>query len=44
MKRLATTVTQHPVRVLIVWLLAVAALLALTSPGGVSHAGGTGGA
>jgi RND superfamily putative drug exporter len=35
MKRLATTVTRHPVRVLIVWLLAVAALLALTSPGSV---------
>src|SRR5215213_4555862 len=35
MKRLATTVTRHPVRVLIVWLFAVAALLALTSPGSV---------
>src|SRR5829696_2007658 len=35
MKRLATTVTRHPVRVLVVWLIAVAALLALTSPGSV---------
>jgi RND superfamily putative drug exporter len=39
MKRLATTVTQHPVRVLIVWLVAVAALTALTSPVGVAERG-----
>ena len=37
MKRLATTVTQHPVRVLLVWLVALVALLALTSPGGVAE-------
>jgi putative drug exporter of the RND superfamily len=35
MQRLATLITRHPVRVLLVWLLAVAALLTLTSPGGV---------
>ena len=37
MKRLATTVTQHPVRVLLVWLVAIVALLALTSPGGIAE-------
>jgi RND superfamily putative drug exporter len=35
MQRLATLVTRYPVRVLLVWLLAVAAVLTLTSPGGV---------
>jgi RND superfamily putative drug exporter len=37
MHRLATAVTQHPVRVLLIWLVAIAALLALTSPGGVAE-------
>jgi RND superfamily putative drug exporter len=37
MQRLASAVTQHPVRVLLVWLVAIAALLALTSPGGVAE-------
>ena len=37
MKRLATTVTQHPVRVLLVRPVALVALLALTSPGGVAE-------
>jgi RND superfamily putative drug exporter len=35
MKRLAHAVTGHPWRVLIVWLAAVAAVVTLTSPGGV---------
>ena len=35
MQRLAATVTRHPVRVLLVWLVAIAAVLGLTSPGGV---------
>ena len=35
MKRLGATVTRHPVRVVLVWLVAVVALLGLTSPGGV---------
>jgi putative drug exporter of the RND superfamily len=35
MQRLGTLVTRHPVRVLLVWLIAVAAVLSLTSPGGV---------
>lgn len=35
MRRLAVSVTRHPVRVLIFWLIAVVAVLALTSPGGV---------
>jgi RND superfamily putative drug exporter len=35
MKRLALAVTGHPWRVLTVWLAAIAALVTLTSPGGV---------
>jgi RND superfamily putative drug exporter len=35
MQRLAALVTRHPGRVLLAWLVAVAAVLALTSPGGV---------
>jgi len=33
MRRLATTVTRHPVRVLLVWLAIAAAVIGLTSPG-----------
>src|SRR3712207_7884232 len=35
MQRLAAAVTRHPVRVLLAWLVAIAAVLVLTSPGGV---------
>jgi hypothetical protein len=35
MQRLATLVTRHPVRVLLARLIAVAAVLMLTSRGGV---------
>jgi RND superfamily putative drug exporter len=35
MNRLAHTVTAHPIRVLLVWLAAIAAVAVLTSPGGV---------
>jgi putative drug exporter of the RND superfamily len=35
MKRLATAVTRHPWRVLMVWFVVIAALVTLTSPGGV---------
>src|SRR3954447_1076370 len=37
MKRLATTVIRHPVRVVIVWIIAVFAVTALTSPIGVAQ-------
>jgi putative drug exporter of the RND superfamily len=37
MQRLANAVTRHPVRVLLIWLVAIAAVLALTSPGGVAE-------
>jgi RND superfamily putative drug exporter len=37
MKRLATTVIRHPVRVVIVWLIAVFGFTALTSPIGVAQ-------
>src|SRR3954471_3237543 len=34
MRRLAHAVTEHPVRILIAWLVAVAAVFVITSPGG----------
>src|SRR5918912_4105197 len=33
MRRLAHAVTEHPVRILVAWLVAIAAVVALTSPG-----------
>lgn len=36
MKRLATAVTQHPWRVLVVWVVAILGLSMLTSPGGIA--------
>ena len=34
MKRLATVVTHHPVKVLLAWILAIALIIGLTNPGG----------
>ena len=36
MKRLASTITQHPWRVLAAWIVAIVGLSMLTSPGGIA--------